>query len=564
MGENNKALSYHKKALPIFRHINDLDGEGLTLSHIGRAYGALGKSQKELEYHQKALPIISKVGDADAEATMRNDIGRVYSLLGEEQKALDYYIQALPQATAVNDPLLEAVIFYNLMCNQRASRPTLAIFYGKQAVNLLQQVRGHIQSLDSELQKKFLASKQDYYHDLADLLIAQDRLPEAQQVLDMMKEAQFEEFTRSSKHRPDQPASLTTAERTAENDYLDVSKNLFQIADAKSTMEKKQNRSDDDNKKLAGLDAQLTGANRAFHDLLEKLPGFLPEVEKQKINDDISRDIPGLRNLMHNIAEPGTVALYTMVTDHYYRVIVISSDGRMTEHHTEIPIGELRGQVARFKELMSLKPGENATDKAGNKQRTPAETGELMELSGKLYTTLIAPITEVLDFNHAHTLVWELDDALHYIPLGALYNPATRQYLVEKYASMIITPGDQSILYTRPDIGGARILAMGISNSGYDRDFDALPNVPLELESIVRDPTKSDTKGVLPGTEWLDVDFTEARLIQELKGRRTPQARAVHIRSSISPVTSMPTRQATMSNLFCCLRDKTPHSIRMA
>jgi CHAT domain-containing protein len=519
MGENDKALSYHKKALPIFRHINDRDGEGLTLSHIGRAYGALGKSQKELEYHLKALPIISEVGDPDAEATMRNDIGRVYSLLGEEQKALDYYNQALPQATAVNDPLLEAVIFYNLMCNQRASRPTLAIFYGKQAVKLLQQVRGHIQSLDSELQQKFLASKQDYYHDLADLLIAQNRLPEAQQVLDMMKEAQFAEFTRSRKAKDpsDQTVSLNAAEQAAEKEYQDASQNLFQIAEAESVLEKKLNRSDDDNNKLAGLNAQLTDANRMFHKLLDQLPTILPNMQGQKA-EDMSRKIVGLRLLMHNIAEPGTVALYTMVTDHYYRVIVIGSDAQMSEHHTEIPIGQLRGQVARFKELLSLKPGESATDKAGHRQRAPAETAELMELSARLYATLIAPITKALDFYHPRTLVWELDDALHYIPLGALYDPTAKQYLVEKYASVIITPGDPSILHARPDIGGARILAMGISNSGYDTDFDALPNVPLELDSIVRDPSKPDTKGVLPGTEWLDSDFTEARLIQELKG----------------------------------------------
>jgi len=537
MGEKQKALGYYKKSLPIFRHIGDLDGEALTLKVIGRVYGDLGERQKELEYYKKALPIIQKVGDLDGEATTRNGIGRVYSDIGEKKKGLDFYYQALSQATAINDPLLEAEISYNLMRNLRDTQPTLAIFYGKRAVNRLQWVRSHIEGLDSVVQKAFLASKRDYYHELADLLIAQDRLPEAQQVLDMMKEEQFEEFTRSRevKHPSNQTASLNTAEQEAEKEYQDASQNLFQIADAISSLEKKQNRTEDDNKKHDSLDVQLSNANRMFNKLLDKLPTILPDRQGQKA-EDMSRRIRGLRQLMHNIAEPGTVALYTMVTDHYYRVIVISSDGQMTEHSTEIPIAVLRQQIARFKELMSLKPSESAVDKYGNTRRTPGQTAEMMDLAGKLYITLIAPITVALEHNHAHTLVWELDDALHYIPLGALYNSATKQYLVENYASVIITPKDQFRLDDRPDLSGARILAMGISHSGYDRDFDALPNVPLELESIVRDPSKPDTHGVLPGTEWLDLDFTEARLIQELKGPdnapdKNPPYKIVHIAS---------------------------------
>ena len=124
------------------------------------------------------------VGDRRFEAETLDNIGDVYRGSGEKQKALDFYNQALGVASAVSKPLLEAEIFHSLMLIEQDEQPALAIFYGKQAVNYLQQVRGNIQKLASELQKSFLSSKSDSYHDLANLLIDQGRLPEAQQVLD--------------------------------------------------------------------------------------------------------------------------------------------------------------------------------------------------------------------------------------------------------------------------------------------------------------------------------------------------------------------------------------------
>jgi hypothetical protein len=74
--------------------------------------------------------------------------------------------------------------------------PRLAIFYGKLAVNVSQAMRADIRGLDPELQQSFLASKTSAYRTLADLLITAGRLPEAQQVLDLLKEAEFFDFVR--------------------------------------------------------------------------------------------------------------------------------------------------------------------------------------------------------------------------------------------------------------------------------------------------------------------------------------------------------------------------------
>ena len=92
----------------------------------------------------------------------------------------------------------EGKALHNLMLAWKAQgNASLAIFYGKQAVNVAQEIRVDIQKLGKDLQKGFVTSKQDSYRELADLLIEQGRLPEAQQMLNMLKEEEYFQFTRS-------------------------------------------------------------------------------------------------------------------------------------------------------------------------------------------------------------------------------------------------------------------------------------------------------------------------------------------------------------------------------
>jgi hypothetical protein len=73
--------------------------------------------------------------------------------------------------------------------------PSLAVLFGKQAIDRFQQVRRNIGGLEKETQQSFLKSKEDYYRELAELLISGGRLPEAQQVLDLLKAEEYSEFT---------------------------------------------------------------------------------------------------------------------------------------------------------------------------------------------------------------------------------------------------------------------------------------------------------------------------------------------------------------------------------
>jgi tetratricopeptide (TPR) repeat protein len=95
LGQNQKALEYFEKALPISQALGDRHGEGIILNRIGKVYSALGQNQKAIGYYEKALPIMQEVKDRSREAKTLNAIGLLYSTLGQKKRALEYYEIAL-------------------------------------------------------------------------------------------------------------------------------------------------------------------------------------------------------------------------------------------------------------------------------------------------------------------------------------------------------------------------------------------------------------------------------------------------------------------------------------
>ena len=85
-------------------------------------------------------------------------------------------------------------------------------FTARKPINGYQEIRRNIQGLEQETQTSFIRSKEDIYRELADLLITQGRLPEAQQVLDMLKEEEFINFIRG--RRKKDPSKTERADLT--------------------------------------------------------------------------------------------------------------------------------------------------------------------------------------------------------------------------------------------------------------------------------------------------------------------------------------------------------------
>jgi CHAT domain-containing protein len=153
----------------------------------------------------------------------------------------------------------------------------------------------------------------------------------------------------------------------------------------------------------------------------------------------------------------------------------------------------------------------------------------------QLYSMIVAPLEDELKAIEAApgaqgsvpTLLWSLDDALRYVPMGALYDG--NHYLVERFHNVLFTPESYGHMTVSPIQNGnpPSALAMGLSKS-YG-GLPALPGVMPELDAVVHDPSVPESHGPMDGKLLPNEQFTLAALKTELgSGKGFP---VVHIAS---------------------------------
>lgn len=505
MGENQKALENYNQALSISRQEDDRSGEARALNSIGSAYSRLAENQKAaLSYYDQALPIYRQAGEREGEAATLTNIGHVYADLGEKQKALDNLGQALPIAVFVNEPQLQIDVLEDLFDIEKNDRPSLAILYGKQAINLLQQLRGNINGLQEEVQEAFLASIANEYHDLAGLLIKEGRLSEAQQVLNLLKRQEYKDYSRGETSEALNSLSLTPAELSAEEDYQRSTATVVEQGRRWSELKQSKSKTPEQEKEFQQLSDALGKASELMNSYFTRLyKQFSQGRDANRQVANISDETASLKQQISKM--PHTVALYTVVSKDRYSVIVITGSTMVAREYV-IPDKDLHQQVAAFRQVI-LDPSQDPKP-----------------LAQALYKILISPIKADLDQAKAQTLIWSLDGVLRYVPFAALFDG--QHYLVENYNLASFTPVSIPRISDKPDLAAVSAVGMGIS-AKLDERLNPLPKVETELESIVQDPQMKGAEGVMPGTILLNAKFTVPAMEKQLDGEHS----VVHIAS---------------------------------
>lgn len=484
------------------------------LLFIGKAYWRLGETQKALDSLISSLQL-SQAQNSSIErgfsAQLMIEIGNIHLTNRDYDKTVGYYNRALAIFSDLKSPIDEAKTNDSLMLAWKSfNKPRIAIFHGKQAINLYQETRGAIRNLDKTTQDSFIKSKSDSYRTLADLLISEGRLPEAQQVLGMLKQEEYFEFIRRDVREAPSLAAraeLTPKEAELEKRYREIADQLTGIGRERSELLAKQTRSSEEENRLSKLEADLRVAQEAFHKFLGQL---FTEFGKSDLAKERVFQLKESQAMMEDLRElgSGAVALYTLVGKEKYRVILVTPDVQKAFEYG-IKDADLNRKVAAFREVLQdpkIDPRPLAQD---------------------LYHILVAPFAKDLEQAHAQTLMWSLDGVLRYIPIAALHD--RQQYLVERYRNVVFTPASNSRLKDQPS-SYWKGLGLGVSKG--QPGASALPNVPDELRSIIRDETldNSAKTGVIPGTVLLDEAFTAEAMTTALRRRY----QVVHIASHFS------------------------------
>jgi CHAT domain-containing protein len=492
-----KALEFEQQALSILREIKDRGFEVITLLEIGEVYTELGEQQKAIDYNNQALALNREITGQDEFASALSNLGAAYRHLHDFDKAISYHTRALALSRRAKDPRQEIEALTGLMDDWGGQgQPRLAVFYGKQAINTLQSLRSSMRGLTKDLQKSFLRKNEMPYHTLAELLIVQGRLAEAEQVLALLKQEEYFEYIRRDSNEGtslERKAALTAEEAEWEKRYEEAGGRLMAAGVERSELVAKQNRSSAETLRLAQLDRDVQAGNIAF----EKFAGELTQHFSAKTEARLRiNEIHETQGLMEDLKElpSGTVIIYTIVGEDKTYAILRTPD---TQKAYELPIknADLNRKVRDFREAV-LDP-----------QSDPRP------LASDLYRILISPMAVDLQQAGARTLMWSLDGVLRYLPLAALYDG--REYLIEQYGLSVITLASNARLKDRPD-STWRAAGFGVTK-GFDGS-PPLPDVVSELAAI---------KDILHGEIKLDGQFTEASMRETLL-KRYP---VVHIAS---------------------------------
>jgi tetratricopeptide (TPR) repeat protein len=141
LGQVEKAIEYYKQALVIQREIGDLRGEGADLGNLGIAYRSLGQVEKAIEYYQQALAIQREIGDRRGEGNQLGNLGNAYADLGQVEKAIEYYQRILVIHREIGDRRGEGADLGNLgIAYYRLGQVEKAIEYYQQQLVIVREI----------------------------------------------------------------------------------------------------------------------------------------------------------------------------------------------------------------------------------------------------------------------------------------------------------------------------------------------------------------------------------------------------------------------------------------
>lgn len=417
---------------------------------------------------------------------------QLYRKLGESEKAYAAASDALNLSEELSSQLLtQSRAAMNMSAILQASGDLKgAIYWAKIDVNLLQEIRSRVKNIGQQELQGYTESVAWAYQWLAFLLINENRLPEAQQVLEMLKEEeQFQFIRRSNSDAVDRSRIAYTPFESKWNDkQKQLSQNIISISKERTGLQERARLglSIQESNRLKFLDAELKQARKAYGEFLSDLRQAMLQrgrVAEQDVSELTLKTAKETQSLIKKLG-PDVVLVQYFITDQSVNMLLTTGDGQVARS-TNIKLAELNLRVAAFRRMLR------------DPKIDPTPNAKI------LYDILVRPIEGDLNQAKAKTVMLSLTGALSYIPFSALHDGT--DFIVKRWRLPIYTTITKTKLL---DPVHDQWTAAGLGLTRKVGDFSALPAVKDEIQSIV----KSGSKGILPGEIYLDEAFTANKL----------------------------------------------------
>lgn len=445
MEEDAQALAIFEQALEIIQGLDLAAAEAAFLLNLGLAHDNLSQYDQALSAYEQSLAINRRIGSSNLEATSLNNLGVLNLNLEQFDQAIAYLEQSLVIRERIGDRVGKAGSFSNLgWAFENTDQPELAILFYKQAVNTFEEIRGSLQGLDPTLQKSYADSIATSYRDLADLLLQEDRVLEAQRVLDLLKVQELNEYLNNVRGNAQtasgieywQPeAEILARYQDLQADAITLGSELVELNALKTaggiTPEEEARRL-----QLTELQKELTQQFNAFVDS-DVVQSALDQLSRQELRQSLAlEELSGLRD---NLANLDAVLFYPLILEDRLE-LVITTPNQEPIHRTVEGVGraDINTAVQAFRQAL----GDPSADATG-----PAQ---------QLYQWLVEPLEADLAAAGVDTILYSPDGSLRYVPLAALHDGD--RWLVERFRVNNITAESLTEIDTAPQ-ATPRVLA---------------------------------------------------------------------------------------------------------
>jgi len=475
-GYYNQAIEYHQQSLAISRELRDRQNEAASLGALGTVYlsrilsisvvddngqivptgitmstssqdGSTFQENltKAIDYFQQYLTITREIGNHFGESIALNNLGLAYERAGDYKKAIEIHQQSLAIARELNNRDSEAAFLNNIASILvLQNQPELAIIFYKQSINITEEIRKDLGVLPNDQQGLYTKKIAGSYRALANLLLRQDRVLEAQEVLDLLKLQELEDYLRNVR------GNLQTDQTL---DFWQPEQRILKLYD-----------------QWIGQNPNLQFEAFVNSPDVTALVGQLRRTARgQNLNPE------QLARLQDNLQSLNKAALlYPLILDDRIELVLVTPTS-LVRKTVAVKRAELNQAIATFRSDIA-NPSSNPTP---NAQR--------------LYQWLIKPLENDLEQAKVKTILYAADKQLRYIPLAALHDG--KQWLIQRFTLNHITAASLTN-FKRNGTRPLQILAAAYSDpqlnyqfqiGGDQFNFNGLKYAGVEVETLTKE-----------------------------------------------------------------------------
>lgn len=364
--------------------------------------------------------------------------------------------KALTIAIGGRNPATTALTHFSMARHLSGVAPNTSIWLYKRAANLLQQLRQGLPTDDQDLYRSWLANYEDELRHFVTLLIDEGRLPEAEQVLGLLREEEIFEYSRRSSARrngANTALSFTHDEQERNNTIAPL------IVEAEASAQAAHARLDAlrstdvrTNYRDAVAEESTQAVQARLHTLLDARPATTAMAGASAPATD--RSTAGM---------PYRTARLTYVVGKDNLDVIVRLQHGSFRQRVAVKASDLNQQIEAARSALS------------NERTDPSEPLR------RLWGWLIEPVLPKLRQAQVQSLVLVPDGALRYLPFASLYDG--KQYLVERFTLQTQLMGVRSEQHPRSfQLRKPTVLAVGRTLG--DAQHSALPGVARELTAI--------------------------------------------------------------------------------